>query len=74
MNQKQFDKAQTRLTDTALVAGGIALFIGVDYYNLYTANDLTEFGRTFTPLLVGACLVVCLLAITAKSLAHLRRK
>lgn len=64
----------SKLTNTALITGSVALFMGVDYYNLYTANDLTEFGRTITPLVIGVCLAVCLIAITARLLAYSKRK
>lgn len=60
------NKKQHRLSNTALISGFVGIWFAVDYYNLSTANDLTQFGNTVVPWLIGISFAVCGMATLAR--------
>lgn len=66
MNINQYRKIQSTLSLIAVVSLGLALTLTVEYYNLASANDLSQWGRDWTPPLAYALWGVSALALTAK--------
>lgn len=73
MDKVTFKKIQNSLTALAGISGFTALFLGVEAYNLYTANDLSPFGFTAMPWVVVGLFTVSVLAVLAKLVGYSRR-
>ena len=67
MNSNQYRKIQSTLSLIAVVSLGLALTFTVEYYNLASANDLSEWGRDLIPPFTYALWGVSALALTAKA-------
>lgn len=73
MTNTEFKKTQHGLTTLAIITGAVALLFALESYDLHTANDLTSFGYTVMPWVIGLNITVSFLAVCVKLVAYSRR-
>lgn len=70
MTKEQFDKIDGFVGFIAYASLTFSVFIGIDYLNLRAGADLSEFGRTWTPIIVLATAVIFGVAQTLRLRAY----
>jgi hypothetical protein len=70
MDKVTFKKIQQNFTAVALVSGSVATVFAIDGYYLLMENDLSEFGFTVLPWIIGLGYAVCGLALVARFLVQ----
>jgi hypothetical protein len=73
MTAEKYDTIQGLLTWAVIISLGFAVTFTAEYHNLMSADDLSEFGRTYIPLVINTAWAVLALTLILKTWGSLVR-
>ena len=73
MTAEKYDTIQGLLSWIVFISLGFAVGFTAEYHNLVSANDLSEFGRAYIPLITSTAWAVLALTLVLKTWGSLVR-